>query len=183
MKEESELKNQPDEIDLDKNSKNLRNLVDRPTPVVQAKSAEEIIKLLEEDARHYKQYGDHVEHRTVNECISKIKRFLPAAPSAKSVEVEEAAELTMSDAFFKLCHFSDIPIVQQYFQEMKGCYHNSDILIAIDKFANWQQQKQADTISRLREMLEELANINSTSPYHQELRVKAFGILKEYGTH
>jgi hypothetical protein len=36
---------------------------------------------------------------------------------------------------------------------------------------------QSTTIERLCNLLEELAGINSTSPYHQDLRVKAFDLI------
>jgi hypothetical protein len=43
---------------------------------------QDVIKLLREYAKHHKQYGDYVEHRTVNEGISIIERYfaLPSPP-------------------------------------------------------------------------------------------------------
>jgi hypothetical protein len=53
----------------------------------------------------------------------------------------------LNEKFFELAHFSDVPVVNEYFKAKKMMYHDGNITKAIEDFANWQA-KNAKLIER-----------------------------------
>lgn len=61
---------------------------------------------------------------------------------AESKELLHTETLT-NDTFFDLATFSDVPIVNEYFKDIKSMYHDGEITIAIEKFALWLENKNS----------------------------------------
>lgn len=120
--------------------------LDRPTPPVETKTAEEILDELSPNRPWSKDGG--TDKMIVKAIHAYHAQF---TPSAKSVEVEEAAKNIKAENSLEARYACE--------EFIKGNAFRSDIWVDVYYLAgvqfgsNWQQQKQAETISQLTESL------------------------------
>lgn len=118
------------------------SIIDRPTPPVEVKTAEEILAKQQRSS-----FGNYTWERVIEAMEAYHAQF---TPSAKSVEVEESAKEAS----------------KRYVDTMNLRYHRvmpagADLIF--QDGANWQQQKQAETIRRVELALRKILRTPSKS--------------------
>lgn len=79
----------------------------------------------------FKEYSDYCDNMD-----AFARQYLQLKQPVKDQEAISSIE-----HFIELATFSNIPIVNEYFKDIKSMYHNSDITVGIEKFALWLESK------------------------------------------